>query len=181
MKHRIIFVGGIHGVGKSTFCKSMASSINAKHFSASDLIMMAKKSEIAKDKRVENIHMNQSHLVDAININLNDRMLYILDGHFCLIKENGEISKVPEQTYRSISPMALVMLHDKPHKIYARLDKRDNKKYNLEFIRTFQELELNYAVFIANSLDIPYISCNPFTDHNHVHRFISDIIEKEII
>lgn len=181
MKHRIIFVGGIHGVGKSTFCKSMASSINAKHFFASDLVMMAKKSEIAKDKRVENIHMNQSNLVDAININLNDRMLYILDGHFCLIKENGEISKVPEQTYRSISPMALVMLHDKPHKIYARLDKRDNKKYNLEFIRTFQELELNYTVFIANSLDIPYISCNSFTDHNHVHRFISDIIEKEII
>ncbi len=62
---------------------------------------MAKKSEIAKDKRVENIHMNQDILVDAINENLNDRMLYVLDGHFCLIKENGEISKVPEQTYRS--------------------------------------------------------------------------------
>ena len=133
---------------------------------------------------MDNLDFNNSDYIDTLdNVEKSDVIKKNVEKilEFCLIKENGEISKVPEQTYRSISPMALVMLHDEPHKIYTRLDKRDNKKYNLEFIRTFQELELNYAVYIANSLDIPHISCNPFTDHNHVHRFISDILEKEII
>jgi adenylate kinase len=181
MKHKIIFVGGIHGVGKSTFSNSLASRINARHFSASDLILMIKKVKITKNKRVYDIHGDQDILLNAINENLKEGMLYIIDGHFCLINKNGEISKVPEQTYKSISPMAIVMLYDEPSNIYDRLDKRDNEKYSFEFIKAFQEQELNYSKYIADNFGIPYISCNPFTEFSHVYKFIGNVLEKEIV
>lgn len=174
-------MGGIHGVGKSTFCKSIASKINAEHLSASKLISMAKKENITKNKRVENIDRNQDILIYAINEYLDDKKLCLLDGHFCLINETGGISKVPEQTYRSIFPVAIIVLHDEPDKIHTRLNERDNENYNLEFIKNFQEQELIYSKDVANNLNIPHLPCNPFTDQNNTYRFIGDILGKETI
>lgn len=34
----IIFIAGIHGVGKSTLCKKLSSRYNIEHYSASELI-----------------------------------------------------------------------------------------------------------------------------------------------
>lgn len=179
MKRRIIFIGGIHGVGKSTFCQSLASKIKAKHLSASELIVMAKNEESSSSKRVKNINKNQNILIHAMNEYLNDDVLYLLDGHFCLINETGEISKVPEQTYRSISPMAIILLHDDPNRIHTRLNDRDNKHYNLEFIRDFQNQELTYSKQVADKLNIPYHSCNPFANPSNIYKFIGDILKKE--
>lgn len=178
MKRRIIFIGGIHGVGKSTFCQSLASRIKAKHFSASELIMMVKTEESTRSKRVKNINKNQDILICAINEYLNDDVTYFFDGHFCLINDAGEIRKVPEQTFRSISPIALLVLHDEPHNIHKRLNNRDNKKYDLDFIDDFQKQELAYSKQVADSLNIPYCSCNPFTNQNNIYEFVVNVLGK---
>lgn len=178
MKRRIIFIGGIHGVGKSTFCQSLASAIKAKHFSASELIMMAKKEDFSQNKRVNNIDGNQDILIHAINEHLNDDVTYLIDGHFCLINEAGEIRKVPDQTYRSMSPIAVLVLHDEPHSIHKRLSHRDNKSYALDFIRKFQDQELSYSKQVADNLNIPYYSCNPFTSQHNIYDFVVNVLGK---
>jgi len=38
MNKEIIFIGGIHGVGKGTLCKRIASDLNIIHLSASEVL-----------------------------------------------------------------------------------------------------------------------------------------------
>ena len=45
MKRQIIFVSGVHGVGKTTLCKKIASRYKIEHFSASNLIAKEKAEE----------------------------------------------------------------------------------------------------------------------------------------
>jgi adenylate kinase len=66
MKRRIIFIGGVHGVGKTTLCKKIESRFNIEHFSASNLIAKEKAEEHLRNKQVENITENQDFLVTAI-------------------------------------------------------------------------------------------------------------------
>ena len=168
----------MHGVGKSTFCQSLASETKAIHYSASELIMMTKKEDYSQSKKVKNISGNQDILIHAINEHLNDDETYLIDGHYCLINDAGEISKVPEQTYRRMSPVALIVLHDEPHNIHERLNNRDNKNYELDFIRKFQDEELSYSKQMADGINVPYYSCNPFTDKNNIYEFVGNILKK---
>lgn len=50
MKRQIIFVGGIHGVGKTTLCKKIESRYNMEHFSASNLIAKEKTEALLRNK-----------------------------------------------------------------------------------------------------------------------------------
>ena len=48
-KWNIIFVGGIHGVGKTTFCKNIVKKSELEHFSSSELISMLDYKRMKKD------------------------------------------------------------------------------------------------------------------------------------
>lgn len=85
MKRQIIFVSGVHGVGKTTLCKKIASRYKIEHFSASNLIAKEKAEEHLQNKQVENITGNQDFLVTAINKYFKNETWYLLDGHFCLL------------------------------------------------------------------------------------------------
>src|SRR5262249_1164106 len=104
MKNRnVIFVGGIHGVGKTTYCEKLSSDLNLKHYSASDLIKEVKRTN-SVHKNVKNIPQNQDILLDAIDKCFYENKWYILDGHFCLLNEQGSISPIPFATFQSIGP-----------------------------------------------------------------------------
>lgn len=94
-KRRIIFVGGVHGVGKTTLCDDLAAKFNIEHFSASTLIAREKEEEHLRSKRVDNIAKNQDHLVVAINKYFNSTSWYLLDGHFCLLNKDNKITQIP--------------------------------------------------------------------------------------
>jgi len=67
MKKKIIFVAGIHGVGKTYLCQSLKESIGIDHFSASQLISEFKREKFSStDKSVKNINNNQELLLKAI-------------------------------------------------------------------------------------------------------------------
>ena len=81
-RRRIVFIGGVHGVGKTTLCNELAARFNIEHFSASNLIAREKEEEHLRNKQVENIAGNQDHLVVAINKYFNSTSWYLLDGHW---------------------------------------------------------------------------------------------------
>ncbi|KZL48910.1 hypothetical protein A2T98_15550 [Nodularia spumigena CENA596] len=177
---KIIFVGGVHGVGKTTICHTIASRFNIKHFSASNLISLEKEEDHLLNKQVDNVTENQDVLVTAIDKYLNIDNWYLLDGHFCLLNKNNEVTKIPYSTYQAISPSAIIVLIDEPDKIYTRLNSRDSIQHELALLRSFQEQEIDYAEEIRDKLNIPYLMCNASESNDKIYPFIENLLAQSV-
>lgn len=177
MLHKIIFVGGVHGVGKTTLCKSLSLGFHIEHHSASGLISKLKQVHFTS-KLTDNIEGNQDALIVAVGEFLNYDKYYLIDGHFCLINQDGNVIKIPLSIYTEMAPKAIILLQDNPEDIHRRLIKRDKEKFNVNFLRTFQEAEISYSETIAADLAIPYLQANPFTDMKIISNFVSSLLGK---
>ncbi|HUU18176.1 MAG TPA: ATP-binding protein [Sedimentisphaerales bacterium] len=177
MHHKIIFIGGVHGIGKTTLCKSVCTKFNVIHHSASKLITKYSHIKLPSNMRVENINRNQDALIQAINKYLDTNKNYLLDGHFCLLDQDGVITKIPLSTFTAISPMAIILLHDDPSNIYSRLQDRDREILDIDLLSSFQEQELHYSRSVATKLNIPYLKANRITDRETIDKFIADMLE----
>jgi adenylate kinase len=180
VKRKIIFVGGVHGVGKTTLCKNIELRFNIEHFSASNLIAREKAEKHLRNKQVENIAGNQDILVKAINEYLKNDNTYLIDGHFCLLNKDNEITKIPYSTYEGICPSAIIVLVDEPENIYTRLSSRDSIKHDLALLRSFQEQEIYYAEYIRDKLNIPYLMCNATKSNDKIYTFIEDLVAQAV-
>ncbi len=150
---KIFFLGGIHGVGKGTLCKSLSSNLNIECLTASKLINWTGINDDPINKRVSNIGSTQERLIVAINCYCEENKTYVLDGHFCLLDKNNEPTKVPEEVFIKINPEALLLLTAPPQTIKHRLEHRDNKSYDVGLIERMQEFEISYAKYISNALN----------------------------
>jgi len=152
-KSRSIFVGGIHGVGKSTICSDISTELNILHLTASDLIRQYKKESSIQDKdrgkHVGNISKNQDILVSALNNSVVKDDIFILDGHFTILDAQGVVRQVPSSVFSEINPKALFIITEKPEVIQLRLMKRDETVYDLREIGQMQDAELAHAAGVA--------------------------------
>ncbi len=95
----MIFVSGIHGVGKTYFCTMIKKQLNISSYSASELISKRGKKKLSSDKRTSEIALNQIYLEEAINELNKDSKKFILDGHFCLLDSDQKISRIPREVF----------------------------------------------------------------------------------
>lgn len=158
MATQIIFIGGIHGAGKGTVCRSICSAHNFTHLSASDLLKWQEVSADEKNKKVADIQNTQDRLIVGLNAAIKEGEQYLLDGHFCLLNSSGKPEKVPTETFIQIAPVAIVVVIDAVQLIIDRLDQRDRKRYEFETLNQLQLLEVQYAKEIASMLSVPFIS-----------------------
>lgn len=152
--NNIIFVAGIHGVGKTTICSKICKKSGIKHYSASELISKYKVENFKKDKKVENISKNQNILYHAVRKYLDNDKYYLLDGHFCLININGNVERIPLDIFERLPIREIVVLIDKAENIRLKLMNRDSNKYSLDFIKEFQNNEIEYAKEISKRLRV---------------------------
>ncbi len=176
MDRKIIFVGGVHGVGKTTFCQAIASPLRLQHVSASELIYTGKQIYSTFSKRVNNIGKNQSILIAGIEKTIDRDRWWLLDGHFCLLNRQFVISDIPFPTFEAIAPKAILILYDDARKITERLVERDKEKYTHKLVVLLQERELEHGTYVAKSLNIPYIQGNPFIDQEKIKMFVQNVI-----
>lgn len=163
---KIVFVGGIHGVGKSTFAYNIKSKCSqVECLSCSEII----KWENPTHKEVGNVSETQGKLLQNLPYFIDQDRNYILDGHFCLLTERGSIECIPMEVFETISPSLIVVLKEAPHKICQRLNVRDRHNYPVELVAEFQEEEIKYAKEVANTLGIPLEVCNS-TDSEYIIR-----------
>lgn len=80
---------------------------------------------------------------------------FILDGHFCLLNEEGVITRIPMETYSLLKPDTMILLLEEPKIIAERRFQRDGIQQDECAIIDFQEAEKVYAVEIAERLNIP--------------------------
>lgn len=155
MKNKnIIFVGGIHGVGKGILCTNISQKLHIQHLSASDLLRWSDLNRDRTNKKVRNIQDTQDRLIEGLKNNIRDDNQYILDGHFCLMNKNGEIQNVPLDTFEHISPIAILLIEETPNIVCERLQARDGKEYDQALIAEMQDKEVKAAYEVAEYLDI---------------------------
>lgn len=167
----IIFIGGIHGVGKGTICRSVSKKVNMQHISASKVL---KWDEISakENKKVENLDNTQLRLLSGLNALIKEEFTYLLDGHYCLLNSEGEPEEISEQTFELISPKKLVVIVENSKEINDRLNDRDGVDYNLNTIENMQNMELKYAKYLSIKLDIPFLKINS-QEEDQLIKFIN--------
>lgn len=151
----MIFVSGIHGVGKSYFCRLVSEKIGLKYYTASQLIAGKRKASFLSDKHVAEIKDNQSWLLEALKDLSMAGGDFILDGHFCLLDEAGVVTRIPEKTFVDLKPDRIVLLTEKPEVISERRLQRDGVKQDISEIEAFQNEECRYAREISELLNVP--------------------------
>lgn len=152
----MIILGGVHGVGKSYFCKILKQQIRINTYSASTLIADQKNSTLTKNKFTKNITENQQHLITAIEAIEQRNTNFLLDAHFCLLDNNGAIVKIPQNIFRQLKPQAILILTEDPQIIAERRKARDGILLDAREIEMHQKEECTHSLTVANALDIPH-------------------------
>jgi adenylate kinase len=155
---RIVFVGGAHGVGKTTLCKTIAQSLGVTHRSAGELIKQYRE-QGQSGKQVLGVEENQIALIQALH-ELATEFL-ILDGHFCVLDSANGVSAIPIQVFEHIDPVAAVVIYDDVTEIQRRLKNRDSVEYDPDVLTRLQSDELNNAHAVCRQLAIPLLAVTP--------------------
>ena len=168
----MIFISGIHGVGKTFFCNLVKERLGIKSYSASKLIADKKKSGFTLDKLVTDIDENQLYLLEAIKDLRSNTGDFLLDGHFCLLNQDGIITHIPVSTFTMLAPDLIILLTEEPSIIVKRRKERDNINYLISDIKEFQDKEIEYAKEVSELLNIPLIISTGSDDIESIIDFI---------
>lgn len=171
--NNIIFVGGVHGVGKTTICNNIKGYLGIKNYSSSELIRRYNSSILNEDKQVNNINKNQDILLEAIDKYINESETIMLDGHFALINKSNIIELVPIETFKGLNLLGILLITDDPVNIVKRLEQRDNKKYDVNFITEFQNKEIEWARKVSIDLDIELLLVSMGNNLDELYEFVS--------
>src|SRR5688572_4201637 len=144
---KIVFVGGVHGVGKTSTCLQAAELLNWRHESASGIIKKERMDAISvESKRVGDIPGNQELLLQGVSrLAVNDSPL-ILDGHFTLLNSTGGIEKVDPEVFKQLGISIFVVLEDSPGSILARIQGRGQGVSSEILINEQQDAEIGYGM-----------------------------------
>ena len=170
----MIFVSGIHGVGKTFFCNMTKEKLNIQSYSASQLIAAKRKKYFSENKLVSDIDDNQDLLLKAVEELRRTSEEFILDGHFCLLNKDGDITRIPLDTFVLLKPDAIILLTENPEIIAERRQQRDNVQQSVSEIKAFQEAEKLYAEEIAEQFNIPLVISQGEEDLDKMLDFIKE-------
>ncbi len=168
----MIFIGGVHGVGKSYICNIISQQTGLKIYSASHLISEYKKKEFSKHKKVSEINKNQDILIEAFR-QLNEQDC-LLDGHFCLLNETSQITRIPLSTFSGLTPQKIILLFDNPTAIADRLFKRDGILHDVKFIEEFQKQEVEHCNEVVETMNISHYIYDCSSDIKNLIDFLQD-------
>lgn len=165
MQKTITFVAGVHGVGKTTFCKELALIKKTNHYSSSELIRLYNSKLEFVDKKITDVQGNQDALINSIKENIEDTN-FILDGHFTLFNKFNEVIKVPIDTFQKLNPQKIILMTLDPMKLITRLNKRKENQLTMEQIKLLQQNEIQQAQKISTLLNIKLIKLSSIDTMN---------------
>lgn len=154
----LYFIGGVHGVGKTSLCQRLAPALAARHITASDLIRHGAAMEDQGEKAVSNLDGNQLHLLRALGDLRRTDETILLDGHFCLFSPEPHVARIPVGVFASIDPAAILLVEAPPSLIKRRLEQRDGRSYDLQLLEDFSGQEREHAQLVSASLSVPFRS-----------------------
>lgn len=154
LNEKIVFVGGIHGVGKSHFSGSLSRQLGIPHASAGELISRQRKMSPRADKKVGDVSGNQDALITAILSSDLAGSPFILDGHFCLLDSAGKVSKIPLSTFQALAPACVLLLIESIEIVRTRLRARDQQEHPAELLEAMQQAEIAHAKGVCSDIGV---------------------------
>lgn len=152
----MIFLGGVHGVGKTSMSDGISEKFDLKVISASAIIR-EEREQPSPDSRtaVSNIGGNQGLLIRGMQRLATDSPgNYLLDGHFALRTLAGKIEEIDACVFHSLGVKGLVCLVDDPDAIARRLAARDGEDHDVDAIAQLQAAELSSAESVSRNLGL---------------------------
>lgn len=176
----IVFVGGIHGVGKTYLGAPAAKYLGIRHATASQLIREERGLQTwSSDKRVNGVDENQAALISAIRRLRAEGQRLLLDGHFVLRGADRCLLEVDVQVFRDLEIAAVLLLAENSDVVMGRLRERgDNSWAELE-LQELAECEEAHARRVSSELGLPFrhlISAN----RDEFTTALSDILLSKI-
>ena len=172
----IVFVAGVHGVGKGYLCSRLAPMIDGEHVTASSLIRNRK--ALGPAKAISGIDANQDILVEELSKFQTAKSVVILDGHFCLYNKEFKIENLSLSLFKELHVSYIVILTCSPALIFESLINRDKdiSQFSLSRIAQLQDAELNQSDIISKALCVPIMSIDVTTvTTSDLARLSSDI------
>lgn len=160
---KVIFVAGIHAVGKSTACKVVSGKFGIPHFTASQIIRNEKSSAVlTKSKLVADVADNQRLLIQGVS-KLLENGCFFLDGHFTMRRESdGNVEAIPVEVFRELRVESIVLFTDQAEEISKRMHARDGVSHPIEMFQSHQDAEIAHAKHVADTLGLPIITLQAF-------------------
>ncbi len=167
MPQPIVFVGGVHGSGKSTLCRYLAGALPAAHVTDGALIREAASAAHvvtvgAQNKAVPDVDANQAVLLRGLSAfqarTADDSRVVLLDGHFTLMNPSGEIVDVPSEVFAAIAPIAVLLVETDTGVVQRRLAARAPDAPAANVIAALAARERYRASATAEALRVPILS-----------------------
>lgn len=162
MNQRIVFVGGIHGAGKTTVSRLLAGLLSASHITAGGLIRETASAAHTVtvglgDKAVPDVDANQTLLLRGLDLYRGRIGVgpILLDGHFSLLDPTGAVVGIPMAVYEAISPVAVLLVEADTQTVHDRLMRRDGAAVPLETVSLLASRERECAEAVCATLRIP--------------------------
>lgn len=171
----MIFISGVHGVGKSYFCDIIKERLGMDSYPASQLIAEKRKAGFDKDKLIPDIDKNQQFLLAAVDELRNATDNFILDGHFCLLDASGAVTRIGLETFTDLHPEAIILLTEKPEIICQRRKDRDNVDVTVESIAYFQTEEEKYAEEVSQLIGAKLFISSGSGDLDNTIEFLKSL------
>lgn len=171
---KVIFVAGIHAVGKSTVCNVVSDEFGIPHLTASQIIRDEKSSAVsANSKLVADVMDNQRLLIQGVARLLETGYL-LLDGHFTMRrKSDAGIEPVHVDVFRDLRVGSVVLFTDHPEEIAKRMYARDGVLHPVGMFQSHQDAEIAHAKHVADTLGLPIVTLEAFDTKGMVNAMTS--------
>ena len=157
-----IFIGGIHGVGKTSFCNKIFAPFGYSSISASTLIKIGngivQNCKTINEKLIDN---NQNILCIGAEDYKKNNYKAVVDGHFCLVTSDGKIQKIEIDVFKRLNPSFFILIEASEAQIRNNIKSRSEMEINYS-ISDFLKAENEYAHEISAKLGIPLYIFNSF-------------------
>jgi adenylate kinase len=148
----ILFVTGIHGVGKTTVCEFLSEILRIPVFTASHLIKTERSLTDAPEKMNSRIDINASYFQTAVKRLETLHEKFIIDGHTVLLNASGENQRVSDAIFRGLQISCFVLLLEDPKLINSRLTQSKKLLLTDVEIADFQNEEVLHTVNIVKDM-----------------------------
>lgn len=173
----VIFLAGVHGVGKGFLGTPVAKALEISHFTASQLIREEKGlATWGRDKKTSELDDNQLALIRAVSQKRLIHPSILLDGHFVLRNEQGILTPLETMVFRELHLTGVILLTEESNIIASRLAMRDKGETDLSTISELAEAESARARAVCHELGLPLTVIHSPTEESvsvAIGRFIA--------
>lgn len=172
----VIFLAGVHGVGKGFLGTPVAKAVGISHFTASQLIREEKGlATWGTDKKTSALDDNQQALIRAVSQRRLIHPSILLNGHFVLRNEQGILTPLETMVFRELHLTGVILLTEESSIIASRLAMRDGGVTDVFAISDLAEAESAHARAVCHELGLPLTVL-----HSPTEESVSAAIERLI-